>query len=552
MQGNSSTPSAVSTTVKTSWLPLIVILLAQIQMGMNVNAIPISIGGIVYDFETSPTSVGSALVVYSLAVAAFVLLGAKLGKLIGPKIVFQITVLLHGAAMALMALSADETAMINAQFLAGLAAAALVPTLVMLITDSYRGQQQSQAIGLLAGAPAVSSVLAFMIAGPIGTFLNWRYSFGLLIIVAGIVFLLSFRLKPVARQADVKIDTVGATLAALAIIFISMGFNNLKNWGALLAGPNSPLSLFGISLAPIMIVVGVIVGQAFLEWTHLRQSTGRSPLLSLEVIDSHKERSALYAFLMISAIGPAVNFLIPLYIQIVQGRSSLQTSISIIPYAIAIFVSALFVIQLYRRLTPRNIARAAFVLVAAGLALLAFTIQNDWGTPGVILGLLVLGAGEGALLTLLFNVLITASPKELSGDVGALRGVANNLSTGLGTAFAGILAVGLLSSFIMNSLLHNPTLPPELQVQVPLDSINFVSDDHLREVLSETSADQEQVDLAVQINETGRVRALKTSFFILAGIAMLAILPTSGLPDYIAADEEAVSDQAASEPVGED
>ncbi|MGG7378469.1 MFS transporter, partial [Escherichia coli] len=45
-----------------SWLPLIVILVAQIQMSFNVTALTVSVGGIVHTFDTSPTSVGTALV----------------------------------------------------------------------------------------------------------------------------------------------------------------------------------------------------------------------------------------------------------------------------------------------------------------------------------------------------------------------------------------------------------------------------------------------------------------------------------------------------------
>lgn len=52
----------------------------------------------------------------------------------------------------------------------------------------------------------------------------------------------------------------------------------------------------------------------------------------------------------------------------------------------------------------------------------------------MILGLLLVGISEGTLLTLLFNVLVSASPKRLAGDVGALRGVANNVSNALGAA----------------------------------------------------------------------------------------------------------------------
>ena len=50
----------------------------------------------------------------------------------------------------------------------------------------------------------------------------------------------------------------------------------------------------------------------------------RSPLLALEVLDSPEERNARrWRFWSIGALGPAVNFLIPLYIQIVQGRTTL-------------------------------------------------------------------------------------------------------------------------------------------------------------------------------------------------------------------------------------
>jgi MFS family permease len=107
------------------------------QMAFNVNALPVSIGPISEDLNTSATAVGTALVIYSLFVAAFVMLGAKLGKLFGARLVFQVTVVAHGLAMGMMAFSTDSGTMNSAQAVAGLAAAALVPTLVVLIAANY-------------------------------------------------------------------------------------------------------------------------------------------------------------------------------------------------------------------------------------------------------------------------------------------------------------------------------------------------------------------------------------------------------------------------------
>lgn len=524
--------AALTQVARNSWLPMAIILLAQMQMAFNVNAIPVSIGPIVDTLNTSATTVGTALVVYSLFVAGFVMLGAKLGRMFGERLVFQVGVVGHGVAMGLMAFSPTAAMMLNAQAIAGLAAALLVPTLVVLIAANYHGDQQAQALGLLAGAPAMSGVIAFLVAGYLGTALSWRYSFGLLLLVAATVLILSFRLKPVERERGIKIDFVGAVLAAVAVILISLGFNNLNTWGIVLAKPAAPIALFGLSPAPFMVLVGIVLGQAFFTWSHKRQNDGKTPLLSLEVLDSSKERATIFALLIIGALGPAVNFLIPLYIQIVLGRTSMQTSVAVIPYTLAIFTAAVLIVRLYGRVTPRWIASIAFIIVAAGLTLLAFTISNDWGTPLVILGLVILGLGEGALLTLLFNVMVTSSPKELAGDVGALRGTANNLSTALGTAFASVVAVSLLSFIVMSTIADNPALPPSLQAQVALDNINFVSNDQLKEVMSTTTATPEQVDAAVAVNEAARLRALKASFLILAAIALLAIFPSFGLPNY--------------------
>ena len=522
-----------------TWLYMGIIVLAQMQMAFNVNAIPVSIGPIVEELNVPSTAVGTALVVYSLFVAAFVMLGAKLGKIFGERLVFQVTVLLHGLAMGLMAISQDATMMNAAQALAGIAAAALVPTLVVLIAANYHGDQKSQALGILAATPALSGALAFFVAGFLGTYLSWRYSFGILAFLSIIVFLLSFRLKPIPRQSDIKIDAIGVILSAIAVILISFGFNNLNSWGLVLASPNAPFNLVGLSPALLFLVGGLLLFQTFFAWSHQRAELGKEPLLSLEVLDSPKERATIVCLLIIGALGPAVNFLIPLFIQIVQGRTTMQTAIAAVPYTLAIATSAIFVVRVYGRMTPRRIAVIAFTLVAIGLTLLSFVVGNNWGTGMVIFGLLMVGLGEGALLTLLFNVMVTSSPKSLAGDVGALRGVANNLSTALGTAFAGVVAVSLLSMFVMGAI-DQSSLPRSLAQQVNLDNVNFISNDQLDDVMAQTTATPEQVTQAVEINETARLRSLRASFLILGALALLAIFPAMGLPDYSPGDEPPV------------
>lgn len=515
-----------------SWVPMIVIALGQMLMSFNVAAIPVSMGGMVESFGTPPTTVGTAVVLYSLGVSGFIMLGAKLGQRFGSKVFFQAAVALFLVAMIGMVVSPTAEVMLASQGLAGFAGAALVPTLVVLIANHYRGKQQAEAVGWLGSARAIAGVLAFIIVGSVATWFSWRYAFGLLILHAAVILLLSTKLRPSNVRPDVGIDVIGVLLSASAIIAITFGFNNIRNWGLLLARPAAPFDLVGVSPAPVLIAIGVALLAAFLGWSHRRSARGKTPLIALEVVDSPLEWMTVVALFTIVGMEGAINFSVPLYIQIVQGSPAFQTSIAMMPFMLTVFFTAILIVRLYKRFTPRQIATAAFILVSIGTAWLAFVVRNDWSTAPVIGGLIIVGLGQGALVTLLFNVLVTASPKELAGDVGSLRGVTQNLAAAVGTSLVGALLVGILTTIIAGNVTNNPVITAELKDEVNLTNLNFFSDTQLTERLSGTTASPEQVTEALRINAEARTRALKTGFLVLSGLALLALLPCRWLPQY--------------------
>ncbi|PVF59894.1 MFS transporter [Yersinia pestis] len=525
--------SRTGTEVKESWVPMITIALAQILMSFNVASLPVALGGMVKSFNVPPTTIATAIVMYSLSVAGFVMLGAKLNQRFGPLIVFRCTVLLFGLAQTMMTFSPNVTVMIGAQALSGLAGAALVPALVALIAENYRGPQQATALGALGSARAGAGVAAFLIGGILGTHIGWRPAFGILIVLSVIVFVLSFRLKADKGRPEVGIDVIGVVLAASAIILLSFGFNNLNRWGFGLVRDGAPFDLLGFSPAPFMIVLGIVLGQAFVVWTRRRQEQGKTPLLALDVITSPSERAAVFAMFAVVALEAMLNFSVPLYIQIVQGSSPMATAIAMMPFNLSVFFSAMLIVRFYKKLTPRKIGRYGFITCTLALLWLAFVVRNNWSEWSVLIGLVVFGIGQGSLVTLLFNVLVSASPKELAGDVGSLRGTTNNLASAIGTAVAGALLVGLLSANVMRGVAETPILTDEIQAQVNMDSINFVSNDRLNSVLAQTSATPEQVAEAVRVNEEARLRALKFGLLVMALLSLLAIFPAGRLPDYL-------------------
>jgi len=125
------------------------------------------------------------------------------------------------------------------------------------------------------------------------------------------------------------------------------------------------------------------------------------------------------------------------------------------PLQWTVFFTAILKVRLYNRFKACQIARYGFTLVAAAALWLAFVVRNDWSTFPVLLGLAAFGIGQEALMMMLFNVLVTASPIETAG--------------------------------VMRSLTANPILAAQLKQEVKLDNINFLSNDRLAERLKTTT-----------------------------------------------------------------
>lgn len=522
---------AAETEARASWLPLVVIALAQLALVFNLATLKVSVDAIAESLGTSASAVKTSIVLHSLVVAAFIMLGARLTQRFGSHRVFRTTTATMGAAMMVMAVARDANSIMLAQMIAGVASAALIPTSVVMISDTYRGRQQSQALGWLGGMQAIGIVPAFLVAGFLAGSVQWRATFVLLAVFAVGLCLSSVTLRGADARGRIHIDAVGFVLAASAMLSIGIGVDRLAYWGVWRARSAAPLDLLDVSPAPIAILVGILLLHAFVVWTRRCRASGRTPLCAPEVLGSGRERSALLSMFAIGAISAGLTFLLPLYIEVVQGRTSLYTAIALAPFTFASFVTAILIVRFDARFGARRIAQIAFLVVACGLTLLGATVHNDWSDALVVLGLIVTGLGEGALATVLFKLLASTVPKDVAGDVGSVCGSTSFLGSGVGTAIAAGLLVGVLGSNVQRHVSENPLISADLRAQFDLDSPSFVSNDQLLRALERANATPEEVSEAVRINTEARLAALKVSFFVLAGLALLAFIPAAVVPD---------------------
>lgn len=102
----------------------------------------------------------------------------------------------------------------------------------------------------------------------------------------------------------------------------------------------------------------------------------------------------------------------------------------------------------------------------------------------------------------------------------------------VGEPVATAFAVGILGALLVRGAADSPAITPAAVEQLNFDNVNFVTDDHVQSVLSATTATPAQVAEGVRINADARLRALRTSLLVLAGLALLAIFPARRMPKY--------------------
>lgn len=511
-----------------NWLPLAILASAQVLLVFNIATLKISIEGIISAFDTGSGMVKTAIIMYSLMVAASVLASTRLAIIVGARRIFRLSIALFGVAMAVMAWSPNATVLLLAQMMAGAAAAVLTPSSVQLIATHYAGKQRAVALGRLSAMRSLSLAPAFLIAGAIATWTDWRLTFMLLLLLAAAIYFCSLYLRHepglLTRMSVTATEMAGLAAVGVAMVLIGLSSDNLIDWGVFRARPGAPFSPLNLSPALLGMLFGVVLIKLVLIWLAKRRVGGC--LRVMQLLNTPVQRSMLLSIFTIAAVSSGVTFLIPLYIEIVQGRSSLMTACALIPFTVASFIGALSVSR-FSGAAMRSITRYAFLAVGGGLVLLGGIVRNDWSDASVVLSLAAIGLGEGALATLLFKTIASAAPTEISEDVEPLCFATSHFAAAVGAAIAGALVIGVLSVNVNRHLARDPAIGTELRAHLDLNRVAFISNDRLQQALERSPLPPEHIADAVQINTAARLIALKLSFFGLAGLTFVGFLPVA-------------------------
>ena len=397
--------------------------------GSNMN---VMITDIKDDLHTTVQGVQVCITLFLLVMAALMIPCGKLTDRWGRKRCFTIGLSVYGIGAVLSALSPGIGVLIlgNSLF-EGVGTALLIPPVYILTTILFRDMKsRAWAFGVISGMGGIGAATGPLIGGAITTATTWRLAFGFQALIIVIIMLLARGITdPLPADPARPFDTVGAVLSAVGLVVLVGGI--------MAADQNLVLML-------VLIAAGALILAGFFAWIRRREHAGKEALLSTGLFRNRTSNLALVTQNVQWAVLLGTSFVVSLYLQVERGYDAIQTGVIFTAATVGILLSSLAAGRLARRYRQRTLILAGFVTTIAGIIALLVMVKGHPGAWYFAPGLFLIGVGVGVMLTPSVNVVQSAFPENLQGEISGLSRSVSNLGSSLGTAIAGtILVAGL-------------------------------------------------------------------------------------------------------------
>jgi MFS family permease len=433
---------------------LLPLALAQLIASYACSNMNVAVTAIAKDLSTTVVGVQTAITLFTLTMAALMIPGSKLSDIWGRRLCFRLGLLIYGIG-ALIATLAQGLGLlvIGYSLLEGIGSALMIPPIYILVTV-YAPNMTARAkgLGVISAAAGVGSATGPLVGGLITSFLSWRWSFVLQILVVGGIIILSRRIRDLRPEGPrPAFDLLGAILNAAALFLIVLGVLQSATYGWFVA--NQDLSVGGHVLIPKggispvwpLVAAGALILGIYFWYAARRERGGREPLLSIRLFRNRSANLGLVTQTIQWLILQGSFFVISVYLQTIGKRNAVQTGLILSPATVGILLSSAFAGRMARNRTQRFLVRAGFVTWIFGLVVLLVLARSASGILQFVPGLLLVGLGIGVMLTASANVVQSAFPDSEQGEISGLSRSVSNLGSSLGTAIVGSVLVSATS-----------------------------------------------------------------------------------------------------------
>jgi MFS family permease len=419
--------------VATAGAVVLPLALAQFIASYAASNMNVAISTIAADLHTDVAGIQATITLFTLTMAALMIPGSKLTDIWGRRLCFMLGLGVYGAGALLAALAQGLGLLIvGYSLLEGVGSALMIPPIYILITVVFDDvKTRAKWFGVVSGAAGLGAAAGPLIGGLITSFISWRASFLLQVLVVAAVALLARRITDPPLPAErPRFDLLGAVLSAAGLFFVVVGIlqTNQHGWGA----PRVWLS----------VALGIAILAGFFLHARARERRGRTPLVSLALFRNRTSNLGLLTQNVQWLVMQGVFFVISVFLQQERGYSAIQTGLMLVPATIGILLSAGMAQRMASRHPQRLLVRAGFTVTVVGIVLLLALARADSAVWTFWPGLFLMGFGVGAMLTASVNVVQSAWPESVQGDISGVSRSVSNLGSSLGVAIAGSVLVG--------------------------------------------------------------------------------------------------------------
>jgi EmrB/QacA subfamily drug resistance transporter len=394
---------------------------------LDATVVNVALPSIQSDLGMSEANLQWVVNAYTLVFGGFLLLGGRVGDLLGRKRFFLAGLVVFTAASLLDGLAQNEGMLIGARALQGLGAAFISPAALAIISTTFKeGSDRARALGVWAAIAIGGSAVGLVLGGALTQAFSWPWIFFINVPVGVAVFFLSLRLVPESRDeaAHRSFDVAGAvsvTGGLMALVYAIVQAQQ-EGWG-------SAQTIGTFAVAAIL-----LVGFIFIE---LRAT---APLVRLSIFRVRSLSAANVVMFLVASGLFAMFFFNSLYIQRVLGYGPLKAGVSFLPFTAGIMVSAGLASQFAPRIGVRIISGIGMVVAAGGLLLLTRIPVDGSYLVDVLPAMLLTALGMGGVFVSLTLVATTGLHDDDQGLASGLFNTSQQIGGALGLAILSTIA----------------------------------------------------------------------------------------------------------------
>lgn len=431
--------------------------LAQFICSYAASNMNVAISSIADDLGTTVAGIQTTITLFTLTMAALMIPGSKLTDIRGRKVCFVAGLVVYGAGALLAALAPGLGLLIvGYSLLEGIGSALLIPPIYILVTVLFDDiKVRARYFGIISGAGGIGAAAGPLIGGLITSYLSWRASFLLQVLVVAVIAFLALRIvDPPLTEPRPRFDLPGAILSAVGLFLVVFGILQTSTYGWATAkkdftiGNTVVIPQGGISPAWLYVAAGALVLLTFFLHIRSRENHGGTPLVSTRLFRNRTSNLGLLTQNLQWLVLQGAFFVISVFLQQVRGYSAIQTGVILLPATIGVLLTSAAAQRMASRHTQRRLIRAGFGTTVLGflllLALVPLAATRVWT---FIPGLFSMGMGIGIMLTASVNLVQSAWPDQVQGDISGVSRSVSNLGSSLGVAIAGSLIAAATTSF---------------------------------------------------------------------------------------------------------